>query len=163
MKGAEKETIPLASCLSLQFQRSAFLGQYWTEEGYQNDPINFGWIKNEEGYEIMLNDKEDLFYSLPKTLMTSCGCVKNPCKNCKCQKLKLKGRDGRDIQGRCARILCKKCTCFKRDKDGENENLILSDQFQEILDGLSSDEESILESDLDFDSDYSFMFSDNDE
>ena len=51
----------------------------------------------------------------------------------------------------------------KRDKDGENENLILSDQFQEILDGLSSDEESILESDLDFDSDYSFMFSDNDE
>ena len=29
--------------------------------------------------------------------------------------------------------------------------------------GLSSDEESILESDLDFDSDYSFMFSDNDE
>ena len=42
-------------------------------------------------------------------------------------------------------------------------NMILSDQFQEILDGLSSDEESILESDLDFDSDYSFMFSDNDE
>ena len=35
--------------------------------------------------------------------------------------------------------------------------------IQEILDGLSSDEESILESDLDFDSDYSFMFSDNDE
>ena len=83
MKGAENEVIPLSSCLSLQFQRSAFLVQYWTDEEYQNDPVNFGWSKNEDGYEIILSDKEDLFYSLPKTLMTSCGCATKPCQKCK--------------------------------------------------------------------------------
>ena len=95
--------------------------------------------------------------------MTSCGCVKKSCKNCKCHKLKLKGTDGRDIQAGCARILCKKCPCFRREKAGENENLILSDQFQQILNELSSDDESIHDSDLDFHSDSSFMLSDIDE
>ena len=52
---------------------------------------------------------------------------------------------------------------FARKKEGENENLILTDQYQKIFDDMSSDEESIHDSDLDFDSDNSFMLSDNDE
>ena len=163
MKGVEKEVIPLPSCLLLQFHRSFFLSQYWTDEGHQGDPVDFGWNKLEESYEIKLNDTEDPFYSLPKTLMTNCGCTK-ACKKCKCQKLKLK-KDGKDVAAKCARILCKKCPCFKRKKEGAAEDLILSDQFQELLDELSSDEECNYDSDLEslFDSDYSFTVSDNDE
>ena len=164
MKGVEREVLPVPSCISLQIQRSEFLSHYWTEEGNTKDPVDNGWIKSDDGYEIKLNNEDDLLYSLPKTLMTSCGCAK-ACKKCKCLKLKLKSIDGRNIQAKCSRILCKKCPCFKRKKEGEDENVILSDQFQDILNAMSSDEESSNDSDMEtiYDSDLSFTFSDNDE
>ena len=36
-------------------------------------------------------------------------------------------------------IICRKCKCFKRDKESEEEDLTISTQF---LDDMSTDEES---------------------
>ena len=44
---------------------------------------------------------------------------------------------------KCAKITCKKCHCFKREKSGEAENLSLSDHCQCYIDHMSSDEESL--------------------
>ena len=44
---------------------------------------------------------------------------------------------------KCARITCKKCSCFKWEKSGEAENLSLSDQCQNYIDQISSEEESL--------------------
>ena len=39
-------------------------------------------------------------------------------------------------------IICRKCKCFKRDKESEEEDLTISTQFQQFLDDMSTDEES---------------------
>ena len=40
-------------------------------------------------------------------------------------------------------IVFRKCKCFKRDRESDDEDLSLSTQFQQFLDDLSSDEESV--------------------
>ena len=39
-------------------------------------------------------------------------------------------------------IICRKCKCFKRHRESEDENLMISTQFQNFLDDVSSDGES---------------------
>ena len=51
------------------------------------------------------------------------------------------------IDRKCARLTCKKCNCFKRQKYSEFENLAASSQYQQDLDDLSTDENSDLEAD----------------
>ena len=36
----------------------------------------------------------------------------------------------------------RKCKCFKRDKESDDEDLTMSTQFQKFLDDISTDEES---------------------
>ena len=43
---------------------------------------------------------------------------------------------------KCARSTCKFCPCYKRHLDMEEENLLASDQFQNLLDEISSASES---------------------
>ena len=41
----------------------------------------------------------------------------------------------------CSRMLCKTCQCFlRKEKESETENVLLSNQYQSFLDGLSDDE-----------------------
>ena len=49
------------------------------------------------------------------------------------------------MQGKCSRLLCKKCSCFKRQKESVNENLALSDEYQKLLDELSSEDENTID------------------
>ena len=62
-----------------------------------------------------------------------CSC-KNDCTRCKCLKIDAIGK-------KCSRITCKKCNCFRREKENENEDLVLSTQYQDYLDEMSSDSE----------------------
>ena len=39
-------------------------------------------------------------------------------------------------------IICRKCKCFKRHIESEDENLMISTQFQNFLDDMLSDGES---------------------
>ena len=39
-------------------------------------------------------------------------------------------------------IIHRKCKCFKRDRESEDENLTISTQFQHLLDDMSTDEDS---------------------
>ena len=54
----------------------------------------------------------------------------------------------------CSVHTCKNCKCFKREKEGELENLLASYQLQKMVDDLSSEEEDFdddfVEQDLDF-------------
>ena len=35
----------------------------------------------------------------------------------------------------CSRLLCKNCKCFTKDKEGEDEDIFLSQRYQGFLDG----------------------------
>ena len=59
----------------------------------------------------------------------------------------------------CSRLLCKNCKCFTKDKEGEDEDIFLSQRYQGFLDDLSSDEsseeeEENMDSSIDFDFDF---------
>ena len=49
------------------------------------------------------------------------------------------------INRKCSMLTCKRCNCFKRQKDSQFENLAASSQYQQDLDDLSSTDESELE------------------
>ena len=162
IKCIEKETIPTPSALVLQYKRASFLCDYLIDDKFEECPKDYGWDFENNEYEIILNDKDDILYKIPKKMLISCSCQKAECKNCKCKKTA-------EIDFKCSPITCKKCKCFKREKEGEEENLLLSTQFQDYLNELSSEEESSSEdendnltSDGDL-SDFDFDLGDNDE
>ena len=154
-KGVEKEVIPLPSVLDLQIRRSQFLGEYLVCENYEDvDPLDYGWCYKGGHLVPQIQNEEDPLYSLPKEMMTSCSC-KGKCHKCKCRK-------NVKIGQKCARILCKNCDCFRHTKEAEQEDLILSGQFQLLLDEISSAEESDAESEVSVDSDTSVELIDED-
>ena len=87
---------------------------------------------NGNAYEVRLQDRQDPFYDAPKSLLEGCGC-KGKCGNaCLCKKSEKRMK-------RCSMLTCRKCSCFKREMDSEEENLRLSTRYQDYIDGLSSD------------------------
>ena len=91
---------------------------------------------------FIVRGKADEFYRLPQVMMIFCSCKSNCSNRCKCKK-------SDSILRTCSRLLCKTCKCFTKDKEGEDEDIILSQRYQGFLDGLSSDESEEEESDLD--------------
>ena len=45
-------------------------------------------------------------------------------------------------------ITCKNCPCFRRTAETEEEDLVLSNQYQQFMDDLSSGSESELDLDI---------------
>ena len=125
------------SVLRLQFKRSEYLANYLTEEDFDLDPSNHGWCIENGSYEVLLQDPKDPFYTVAKSIQVSCSCVSD-CRNCKCRK-------AQEVEGQCSRLTCKRCACFKRIKEGSEENLALSTDYQRYMDGLSDDEEESIE------------------
>ena len=147
----------LISVLKLQYKRNEFLFNLWTIEDFNGNPTLFGWLKDDnDNYTIPLLDLSDELYTLPLKTLTSYTCT-GECKECKCiipelrkglRKCKTsKSRKELMIDRKCARLTCKKCNCFKRQKYSEFENLAASSQYQQDLDDLSTDENSDLEAD----------------
>ena len=131
MTTSECLTIPILSVLKLQLKRTEFLTKMWLEETHADDPENHGWRKVDGSYEIQIQDQEDKYYKAPRDLFIGCSCKGN-CKRCACVKKKLG----------CSAVTCHKCKCIKRKKDSPEEDLTLSNQYQELMDQLSSDESS---------------------
>ena len=67
-------------------------------------------------------------------------CNHHQCSKCICKKTE-------EIEGKCSIILCKKCSCFKRKHEGDNEDLRLSSQFQSMIDAISSSEDELEDDD----------------
>ena len=88
---------------------------------------------------------DDPFYSNPKTMLGGCGC-KTKCSDksnrCSCQKNPARGN-------KCSAFTCRHCKCFKRQKESSEEDLVLSDQYQQLLDELSDTDSSEYEDDED--------------
>ena len=86
---------------------------------------------------IFVMVKYDHWYSHPKTCIKGCGC-KSKCseqkKKCNC--LKDEGRGNT-----CSPFTCKNCKCFKRVQDSEEEDLTLSNQYQDYIDQMSDEED----------------------
>ena len=59
----------------------------------------------------------------------------------------ISARKLRRLEGKCSIILCKKCSCFKRKHEGDNEDLRLSSQFQSMIDAISSSEDELEDDD----------------
>ena len=108
-----------------------------TQQEYSLDPCSHGWYLENGIYQLKLQEKSDPLYSKPQAIQVSCSCT-SECKKCKCI-------NSQDVQGKCSRLLCKKCSCFKRQKESVNENLALSDEYQKLLDELSSEDENTID------------------
>ena len=137
--GVESLSIPLESVLHLQIQRSEYIAATLLDDKLSLDPLSYGWEldpSNPNLYNIRLQNVKDPYYTLPRSLLEGCSCRKD----CKIKKCKCKKDEGR--ANKCSRLTCKFCPCFKRQKDSDSENLILSDQFQDILNQMSSSDES---------------------
>ena len=85
-------------------------------------------------------------------MMISCSCKSKCTDRCKCKKAD-------SILKTCSRLLCRNCKCFTKDKEGEDEDIYLSQRYQGFLDDLSSDEsseeeEENMDSSIDFDFDF---------
>ena len=47
---------------------------------------------------------------------------------------------------KCSRFTCKSCKCFKRQKENEDDDVVLSSRFQDFIDQMgSSEDESEIE------------------
>ena len=101
VKCLERETIPLPSVLRYQFARAEYLFHMMTDDTFFLNPSEHGWALLNSEYQIILQDEEDVFFNLPKKLMTSCAC-RHACKSCKCIKTM-------EIGNKCSRMLCKVC------------------------------------------------------
>ena len=138
--GVENESIPLPSLLKLQYLRTQFLFSLWTDEKFIGNPEDNGWIKVNNSYQMKLLDENDPFYKIPKLMLSGCNC-QSKCTKCKCCRLKQSEPNiVRKDTEKCSILTCKKCHCFKRQKDGEFENLLISTQAQRYLDELSDEE-----------------------
>ena len=83
----EQTTIPLASTLKLQYQRSTIITKYWNHESQdENDLLNNGWMKLENKVKLKLHDDQDTLYSLPREVVKGCKCKKRKCGKCQCDK-----------------------------------------------------------------------------
>ena len=136
-RGIESDTVPILSVLDLQVRRSEFITEFWINKDCELDPANFGWKENNDKitYNVVLQDENDPMFSESKNLLLGCGCKKMCTKKCACIRDKMR-------MNKCARSTCKFCPCYKRHLDGEEENLLASDQFQNLLDEISSASES---------------------
>ena len=141
MKGLELDTIPLLSVLLLHIRRARYLTSMWVDEKFNEDPTDHGWVKGEDGkFSVQLQDESDPFYFLPRKLLISCSC-KTECRKCKCKKEE-------KISGKCSMLTCKNCPCFRRTQETEEEDLALSNQYQQFMDDLSSGSDSEIDLDL---------------
>ena len=132
-RGVESETVPILSVLDLQVKRSEFITEFWINKDCQLDPTNFGWKENidKTTYNVVLQDESDPLFSETQSLLQGCVCKKTCSKKCSCKTDNMR-------MNKCARITCRFCPCYKRIVDGEEENLLASDQFQNYLNELSS-------------------------
>ena len=150
-KGSESETIPILSVLDLQVKRSEYICELWINKGCNLEPVDYGWKHSGDGnYDIMLQDENDPFFSLPQHLLLGCGCKQVCSKKCSCV------RDTKRLN-KCSRVTCKSCSCYKRVPDTDNENVLASEEYQQFLDEISSASE--MDSDADsVESNFSFHF-----
>ena len=97
----------------------------------------FGWLKDDnDNYTIPLQDLSDELYTLPLKTLTSYTC-NGECKECKCSIPELrkvlrkcktsKSRKELMIDRKCARLTCKKCNRFKRQKYSDLPIVIVQD------------------------------------
>ena len=138
MKGNEKNSIPLPSVLKLQFNRSKYISQFWLGKLTEADhPEENGWSILDSKLELKMQDLRDKYYCLPNELLKGCGCKSTVCtKRCQCVKREQK----------CSRLTCKSCKCFKRQKENEDDDVVLSSRFQDFIDQMgSSEDESEIE------------------
>ena len=159
-RGVESEAVPILSVLDLQVKRSEFITEFWINKDCKLDPADFGWKESSDKitYNVVLQDENDPMFSESKNLLLGCGCKKTCSKKCACIRDKMR-------MNKCARSTCKFCPCYKRNLDGEEENLVASDQFQDFLSAISSASESessgslsSYSSDSDFDSEVEIYF-----
>ena len=146
MKGSEEDCIPLPSVIDLQFKRSQLIVKIWTNKVEEYElPEDFGYSRTEQGLTIQFQDFTDEFYTLPTELLKGCFCKGHCEKRCQCKK-----DSNRES---CSRYTCKHCNCFKRAKEGQEEDVIISTRYQNFMDNLSSgeseDDNEDDESDLD--------------
>ena len=135
----------------------------WTHFDFTLNPNDFGWEETTDGFSVKLQDTRDSFFTLPIHVLEGCGC-KNVCGTaCKCLKSKERGNKCTILT--CRQVFCftfylflvlftsfilnhsyiflfRKCKCFKRERESEDENLAMSTQCQQFLDDLSSSDES---------------------
>ena len=100
--------------------------------GYENTHMNYG-LRIDGGWRPQIQDTGDPYYKKPKDLLEGCGCRKDctlPGKKCKCISSENRGKQ-------CSRLTFKYCSCFKRAKDGSNEDLQLSTRYQNFMDDIS--------------------------
>ena len=123
-RGVESETVPILSVLDLQVKRSEFITEFWINKDCKLDPANFGWKENSDKttYNVVLQDESDPLFSETQSLLQGCVCKKTCSKKCSCKTDNMR-------MNKCARITCRFCPCYKRIVDGEEENLLASDQF----------------------------------
>ena len=136
-KGCEYEILPLPSVIKLQERRAEIVTLLWTGELKNEEPNYFGFEKVTDKWTPKLQMKDDPFYSSPKTWIGGCGC-KSKCsdkkKKCKCQTDEGRGNT-------CSPFTCKYCKCFKRVQESEEEDLTLSNQYQNYIDQMSDEED----------------------
>ena len=136
IRGLEMEAIPLYSVVKIHVQRAQFLVKMWTEEDFELDPTEYGWIKGDgrNNFLIQLQDNSDPYYDLPKQLLTMCQC-KGICKGrCKCKK-------NEKISGKCSMLTCKTCACFRTVAETEGDDPLV-DEYQEYVDQDDSDKDA---------------------
>ena len=79
-----------------------------------------------------MQDLRDKYYCLPNELLKGCGCKSTVCtKRCQCVKREQK----------CSRFTCKSCKCFKRQKENEDDDVVISSRFQDFNDQMGSIED----------------------
>ena len=67
---------------------------------------------------------------------------------CNCQKDELRGNT-------CSPFTCKSCKCFERVQESQEENLTLSNQYQDFIDQMSDEEDLDLSNQYESDEDES--------
>ena len=77
-----------------------------TIEDFDLSPEDNGWVYINNEYIMLLQDREDPYYALPKKMLIGCSCVRK-CSARKCKKESM-------IGNACSRLTCTKCQCFKR-------------------------------------------------
>ena len=136
-KGCEYEILPLPSVLRLQERRAEIVTLLWTGKLNNEDPKYFGFEMKEDNWKPKLQKNDDHWYSHPKTCIKGWG-WRSKCseqkKKCNCLKDEGKGNT-------CSPFTCKNCKCFKRVQDSEEEDLTLSNQYQDYIDQMSDEED----------------------
>ena len=149
-KGCEYEILPLPSVIKLQERRAEIVTLLWTGKLNNEDPKYFGFEMKEDNWKPKLQKNDDHWYSHPKSWIKGCGC-RSKCsekKVCNCQKDELRGNT-------CSPFTCKSCKCFKRVQESQEENLTLSNQYQDFIDQMSDEEDLDLSNQYESDEDES--------